>query len=137
MNALSFECRKVALKQDRTGFILTLSMHPDEIPEELLRDFVGARYMCALAKVDDNELPVNYSNRVKTAGMICRLPLFQKWLRQENSLTVHSEDDAVDALYNICGIKSRTELNGNINAQQQFDEMINDYDQWKEESKPF
>lgn len=137
MNALSFECRKVALKQDRTGFILTLSMHPDEIPEELLRDFVGARYMCALAKVDDNELPVNYSNRVKTAGMICRLPLFQKWLRQENSLTVHNEDDAVDALYNICGIKSRTELNGNINAQQQFDEMINDYDQWKEESEPF
>ena len=33
-----------ALKQDKTGFVLTLNMHPDEIPEELLRDFVGARY---------------------------------------------------------------------------------------------
>ena len=35
--ALAFECVKVALKQDRTGFVLTLSIHPDEIPVELLR----------------------------------------------------------------------------------------------------
>ena len=30
--ALQFEARKVALKQDRTGFILTLSLHPDAHP---------------------------------------------------------------------------------------------------------
>jgi hypothetical protein len=36
--ALQFEARKVALKQDRTGYVLTLSLHPDEIPVELLRD---------------------------------------------------------------------------------------------------
>ena len=39
--ALQFEARKVALKQDRTGYVLTLSLHPDEIPEELLRDLLG------------------------------------------------------------------------------------------------
>ena len=50
-NALGFECVKVALKQDRTGFILTLSVHPDEIPEELMRDFVGARYMLSLIHI--------------------------------------------------------------------------------------
>ncbi len=48
--ALQFEARKVALKQDRTGFILTLSLHPDEVPEEILRDFVGARYACAVVR---------------------------------------------------------------------------------------
>ena len=31
--ALQFEARKVALKQDRTGYVLTLSLHPDEIPD--------------------------------------------------------------------------------------------------------
>jgi hypothetical protein len=55
--ALQFEARKVALKQDRTGFVLTLALHPDEIPEELLRDFVGARYACALVRFQDDENP--------------------------------------------------------------------------------
>jgi hypothetical protein len=31
MDALQFEAVKVALKQDRTGFVLTLNIHPDEI----------------------------------------------------------------------------------------------------------
>ena len=30
--ALQFEARKVALKQDRTGFVLTLAIHPDDLP---------------------------------------------------------------------------------------------------------
>ena len=50
---LQFEALKVALKQDSTSYILTLRLHPDEIPEELLRDFVGARYMIAAVRVDE------------------------------------------------------------------------------------
>ena len=80
INALGFECVKVALKQDRTGFILTLSVHPDEIPEELIRDFVGTRYMCALARVNDDETAMSYDNRVKRAGMLCKNPQFHEWL---------------------------------------------------------
>ena len=53
--AMQFECRKVALKQDRSGFVLTLSIHPDEIPEELLRDFVGSRYGVAMVRIQDDE----------------------------------------------------------------------------------
>ena len=70
--ALQFEARKVALKQDRTGYVLTLSLHPDEIPEELLRDFVGARYGCALVRIQDDESPTVYDNRVKQASMLCK-----------------------------------------------------------------
>ena len=70
MNALQFECVKVALKQDRTGFVLTVSIHPDEIPEELVRDFVGARYGVAMVRIQDNETATPYNNRVKRAGKI-------------------------------------------------------------------
>ena len=70
--ALQFEARKVALKQDRTGFVLTLSIHPDEIPVELMRDFVGARYGCALVRIQDDESPTPYIYRVQKAGMLCR-----------------------------------------------------------------
>ena len=68
--ALQFEARKIALKQDRTGYVLTLSLHPDEIPEELLRDFVGARYACALVRIQDDESPTQYINRVQKAGIL-------------------------------------------------------------------
>ena len=136
MNALQFEAVKVALKQDKTGFVLTLNIHPDEIPDELMRDFVGARYGVAMARIEDNETAKHYDNRVKKAGILCRTREFQVWLKQENKLTVHSEDEAVEAIHRICGINSRTELNGNRDAQQKVDEMVKDYDQWLEE-EPF
>jgi hypothetical protein len=138
MNALQFECVKVALKQDRTGFVLTVSIHPDEAPEELLRDFVGARYGVAMVRIQDNETATPYNNRVKKAGMICRDSAFRLWLRDEcNFESVRVESDAVEALYKICKIESRTELNGNQDAQQKFDEMVENYERWKEKSEPF
>jgi hypothetical protein len=101
-----------------------------------MRDFVGARYGVAMARIEDNETAKHYDNRVKKAGILCRSQQFQLWLKKENELTVSSEDDAVDAIHRICGINSRTELNGNRDAQQKFDEMVNDYEQWIEE-EPF
>tara|TARA_R110000868_G_scaffold25899_1_gene100452 strand:- start:277 stop:687 length:411 start_codon:yes stop_codon:yes gene_type:complete len=136
MNALQFEAIKIALKQDKTGFVLTLNIHPDEIPDELMRDFVGARYGVAMARIEDNETAKHYDNRVKKAGILCRSSSFQAWLRKENSLPVDNEDDAVKALHEICEMSSRTELNGNKNAQQKFDEMVEDYDRWLEKD-PF
>jgi hypothetical protein len=136
MNALQFEAVKIALKQDKTGFVLTLNIHPDEIPDELMRDFVGARYGVAMARIEDNETPKQYDNRVKKSGILCRSRKFQLWLKKENELTVDSEEDAVEAIHRICGINSRTELNGNRDAQHKFDEMVNDYEQWIEE-EPF
>jgi len=119
--ALQFEARKIALKQDRTGYVLTLSLHPDEIPEELLRDFVGARYACALVRIQDDESPTPYNNRVQTAGRLCRLPVFQEFLG------VNSEAEAARAVCAHCGIESRSELNGNKEAQAAFDELMKQY----------
>jgi hypothetical protein len=119
--ALQFEARKVALKQDRTGYILTLSLHPDEIPVELLRDFGGSRYGCALVRIQDDESPTTYSNRVQQAGMICRAEAFQDFLH------VLGEEEAAAELCKRCGISSRSELNGNEEAQMAFDAIVLEY----------
>lgn len=119
--ALQFEARKVALKQDRTGFILTLCIHPDEIPEELLRDFVGARYGCALVRIQDDESATPYTNRVQTAAVLCKKEAFQTFLSAE------SEDEAAAELCKRCGMESRAELNGNRRAQELFDELVKEY----------
>jgi hypothetical protein len=129
--ALQFEARKVALKQDRTGYVLTISIHPDEIPEELLRDFVGSRYGCALVRIQDDESPTPYVNRVSKAGMLCRLPMFQDFVE------ANSEDDAAASLCKRCGIASRTELHGNSVAQITFDDLVKEYEQWSLNNDPF
>jgi hypothetical protein len=120
--ALQFEARKVALKQDRTGFVLTLSIHPDECPEEILRDFVGARYGCALVRIQDDESATQYDNRVKRAGILCRDPKFHDFLEVED------ESEAAVELCKRCGIESRTELHGNEVAKQIFDDLVKDYE---------
>jgi len=120
--ALQFEARKVALKQDRTGFVLTLSLHPDEAPEELIRDFVGTRYACAVVRINDDESATEYNNRVKKAGMLCKNPDFQVFLGTS------SEQSAADELCKRCSIESRTELHGNKIAQVLFDELVREFE---------
>lgn len=134
--ALQFESRKVALKQDRTGFVLTLSIHPDEIPVELLRDFVGARYACALVRIQDDESPTEYNNRVQKAGMLCRDRSFQVFLYEMKVTNKKDEDSAADAVCAYCQISSRAELNGNREAQMRFDLLIKEYENWNK-NDPF
>tara|TARA_R110000822_G_scaffold14535_1_gene50980 strand:- start:1431 stop:1823 length:393 start_codon:yes stop_codon:yes gene_type:complete len=129
--ALNFEARKVALKQDRTGFVLTLAIHPDECPEEILRDFVGARYGCALVRIQDDESPMQYNNRVQKAGILCREPKFYDFLE------VKDEEDAIEEVCNRCGIQSRTELHGNIIAKHLFDNLVREYDNFIQTDDPF
>jgi hypothetical protein len=131
-----FEAIKVALKQDSSGFVLTLRIHPDEINEEIMRDFVGSRYAVAMARINDDETATHYENRVKKAGMLCRTREFQVWLNELGHIEGKTEEEAIDALYEICGISSRTELNGKSGAKERFDNMVNEYEQWKN-SEPF
>jgi hypothetical protein len=129
--ALQFEARKVALKQDRTGFILTLSLHPDEVPEEILRDFVGTRYACAVVRIQDDESPTEYNNRVAKAGMLCRDPDFQEFMLCDN------ETDAAHILCKRCGIESRTELYGNTDAKYKFDLLLHEFESTRKNDDPF
>ena len=137
MNALQFEALKVALKQDSTGYVLTVKVHPDEIPEELLRDFVGARYMVAMVRINDDESPTPYKNRVKQAGIICRSNDFHEWLKETHGLNSASESLATKFLYDSCGITSRTELNENAKAQVIFDELVKQFETWRNRDVPF
>lgn len=120
--ALQFEARKIAMKQDRTGFVLTISIHPDELPVELMRDFVGTRYACAVVRIQDDESPTEYNNRVQRAGMLCRNGEFQEFMG------VGSEQAAAEALCKRCNIESRTELHGNKQAQALFDQLLKEYE---------
>ena len=137
MSALQFEALKVALKQDATGYVLTVKIHPDEIPEELLRDFVGARYGVAMVRINDDESPMTVKNRVQKAGMMCRDNWFHKFLEAKYEMGRANEAKATRFIHDICGIKSRTELNGNMEAQGCFDQLVKEFEEWSEQNDPF
>lgn len=132
---MQFEAVKVALKQDATGYVLTMKIHPDEIPEELMRDFVGARYGVAMARISDDETQVMYNNRVKIAGIMCKDKRFHEWLAIDGNQ--YSESSATEWLHRACDMRSRTELNGNLKAQKLFDAIVKEFEEWRSQYEPF
>jgi len=129
METLNFEGLKMALKQDANGYILQIRIHPNELPEPLFRDFVGSRYMVAMVRLNDDESPTLYQHSRSTrAAMLCKNETFQRYLVDQGYTQDANEKGAVNALYEICGIASRSEFNGNVSAQKQFDQLVEDYE---------
>jgi hypothetical protein len=140
MKTLQFEGVKVALKQDKTGYVLTLSMHPDEIPEELLRDFVGARYQVVMVRLDGHEEPMDRQNEfegdraIRIAGLLCRDPKFWTYLYEDNQILEPKEKETTDWLRDYLNIPSRSELKTNPQARILLDKIHKEYNSWTQKS---
>jgi hypothetical protein len=136
METSQFEGKKVALKQTKDGHVLTISIHPDEIPEEILRDFVGARYMVVMVRLADTEVPFNReeftgAKFVKAAGMICRDKQFWNFLYEEGHIFTKNEMETTEWLYDYLNIPSRADLKTNREAQALFEKINEEFKQWK------
>lgn len=137
MKTSQFEAVKVAMKQDRTGYILTLSIHPDEVPDEILRDFVGARYQVVMVRLNGAEQPMNrdqeYSpDPVQLAGILCRDKKFHLFLVADGYITEATETAAIDWLRNELGIQSRAELKTSPEAVKHLLIVNEEYKRWKQ-----
>lgn len=138
MKTIQFEGVKVALKQDKTGYVLALSIHPDDIPEDLLRDFVGARYQVVMVRMDQHEQPMDREEEfssdrsIRIAGLLCREPLFWKYLYADTQIMQENEKEATDWLRDYLGVKSRSELKTNQEAQQLLDKLHKEFNAWKQ-----
>lgn len=137
MRTLQFEAVKVALKQDKTGYVLTLCMHPDEIPEELLRDFVGARYQVVMVRLNGEGQPTDRQNEfagdraVKIAGALCRDPEFWRYLHEQGWIEQPSDAMSVNWLRSELGLRSRAELKTNYEARIRLDSINMEFMKWK------
>lgn len=134
MDTLQYEAIKVAMKQDKEGFILTLRIHPDSVPDALFRDFVGARYQVVMVRLADDETPLNrdnFSEVVKLAGMLPRNPDFRQWLVQRGEIFEADEDEATTWLKHQCQIGSRRELANNQAASAILRQINQEFQAWK------
>lgn len=137
MKTLQFEGVKIALKQDKTGYVLTLNVHPDDVPVDLLRDFVGARYQVVMVRIGDDDRPMNREHEyardpVRTAGILCRDNNFAAWLVETGNILGTSETEVIGWLKQELGVKSRAELKNNPQAVKRLWTIEEEYKLWNQ-----
>ena len=136
METIQFEGIKTSLRQTKDGYSLTLSVHPDDLPDDLMRDFVGSRYMVVMVRIGDNEQPLNRElefpgdHAVKMAGMMCRDPDFWTWLETKFNVVVDSEKDCAAWLSDFLNIQSRKELKENEEVRNVFNKLRQEFLAW-------
>lgn len=140
MKTSNFEAVKVALKQDKTGYVLTLSLHPDEVPEEILRDYVGARYQVVMVRLAVDETPMNRQaefegdRAIRIAGLLCRDPKFWKYLFDDSQIFEEDEESCTEWLRDYLNVQSRSELKTNEEARKRLDKIHREYTAWTQKS---
>jgi hypothetical protein len=128
-NTVQCEVVKIAMSQDRNGHVLKLSIHPNDLPKDLVLDPLGSRYMMVLAKLNDQDEVVQPAEKsegekaVDIAGLLCRNPRFTQWLYDTGQSFANDSSGAADAVRKICGINSRAELATNEKARDRFNKL--------------
>jgi hypothetical protein len=135
VNYPQFEAKKIAMKQTKDGYVMSLAIHPDDIPDEIVKDFVGARYMVVMVRLGDEEKPLNREEyaggqMVKLAGMLCRDSTFWEYLYQRGEMWDKCEKNATEFLYTYLNITSRSDLKTNLAAQKRFKALCAEYKEW-------
>ena len=137
INAVHFEGVKISMTQSSDGIVLKLAVHPDDCPASLMTDWVGSRYMVAMAKIMDDETPVSDNNEIArlkaSCGALCRNEKFQTWILRDTGLDVN-EQNAVDVLKEQIGIRSRSEFDTNQYARAAFNDMREEFQVWLKNS---
>lgn len=137
MDTIQFESVKAGLRQSKDGYMLTLSVHPNDIPDDLVKDFVGSRYMVVMVRLGDDETPMNREHAfpgdhaVKMAGILCRDPEFWDWLYENEWLQQKNETACVEWLTDFLGIESRKELKTNSEARELFNNIRKKFESWQ------
>ena len=140
MKTIEFEGVKVALKQDKTGYVLSVSIHPDDVPMDLLRDFVGARYQVVMVRLDGNEKPMDRQEEfqgersIKIAAILCKDPQFWAYLYDDAQIMQENETEATEWLKNYLVVGSRSELKTNHEARLLLDKVERSFNSWKTKS---
>ena len=126
-NAITFEAVKTSMSQTKDGVILRLAVHPNDCPPSLHTDWVGTRYSVAMVAINDDDTPKidldkqHVDRLIQSAGMLCRNISFLEFMR------VSSEAECIDALRDLMGVKSRSEMRTNEKARAIFEALRQEF----------
>lgn len=133
-NTIQCEVIKIAMSQDKNGHILKLSIHPNDLPKDLVLDPLGSRYVMVLARLNDQdeiEAPKDKSDgekAVDVAGLLCRNDRFIHWLFDSGYSNGDTQQDAITAIRHLCGVKSRADFRTDEHARERFFDMKEEFE---------
>ena len=55
--SVNFEAVKTSMMQDKNGTNIRLTIHPNDVPPQLHKDWVGSRYMVVMVKLNEDGTP--------------------------------------------------------------------------------
>ena len=64
IEGVSFEAVKTSMMQDKNGTNIKLTIHPNDVPQDLHKDWVGSRHMVVMVKVNEDGTPDDRSENV-------------------------------------------------------------------------
>jgi hypothetical protein len=139
METSQFEAIKVGIKQDNSGYILTLRIHPDDLPDEVMRDFVGSRYMTVMVRLNEEERPMNREQElakdmVRVSGMLCRDPQFWAFLQESGNVIDKTEKEAMTWLKSYLKVESRADISKSQLAVEKMLGIKQEFASWKNRS---
>lgn len=136
METSQFEAVKVGIKQDNSGYILTLRIHPDDLDERIMRDFVGSRYMTVMVRLNEEEKPMNREaelakDMVRVSGMLCRDPKFWEFLAESGQIIEKSDKEATEWLKTYLKVESRADIGKSPQATEKMLGIKQEFAAWK------
>lgn len=157
-NAIHCEMVKCAYRQSKDGIVVSLVVHPDEVPAGLATSKLGTRYMVALVQIGDDELPVQKESRpaprqeiqpqpdgakrmdwrevqpAAQAGIRCGDPAFRAFLMEQHSYRPRDRNDTEEAavfIRGFFGINSRSELGTDHRKRVLWKQLDDQFQAWK------
>jgi hypothetical protein len=59
IDGVNFEAVKTSMMQDKNGTNIRLTIHPNDVPQQLHKDWVGSRYVVVMVKLDEEMVKLN------------------------------------------------------------------------------
>ena len=126
------ECKKDGLRQTQDGlWKLTLTVHPNDMPDEILKAPMGAHYIAVFAEYDGGEPEPEQPKergkfedlpRSQQAGMLCQDKRFVAWCPG-----VTTPEEAAQYVRDYCGVTSRADLDTNLDAVEHWVLLLDTY----------
>lgn len=138
-NAVPCEMVLYAYRKNNQGVVVSFVVHPDDMPDALATARIGSRWVGALVHVGDDERPIPQAakerptksaaklqpdtpEKPRSAGAKRRLPsaaaamhgndpIFRAFLNEERGYHVQNNEEAAEAVREICKVSSRRDLN--------------------------
>jgi len=129
--ATVFEGKKIGFRHTaKDGYLMTISMNPDDTPEDIMRDNIGQLYKFKVVRInDENEYThsddvMQGKKAVQIAGILSEDEDFRSWMCIEGLADGISAEEAAVAVRRYCGVASRAELKTNRDARAKLYGMI-------------